>query len=154
MKRYLLIGILIVHFGCKKSEEKAIAYPISINFTTIAKGENFYINSNIRNGSTNEITNQGDWQILLKKLDSISYNSNNFLYSRSINFSTNQLLVLIDSLRPTLDWSIDVTDVKEYQNNIEVKFKNIDTNNDATAICRPYNIVQIPIQTKTIIFKR
>lgn len=148
----LTILFIVMLLSCKKQENKAVNYPVNIPFITVAKGSNCSYFSKYPTGNNSIITNPTVWAITLSKLDSLASPTNPDIKIRTVDFNSNQLIFVIDTVRYEGGWTKDIISIKEYQNHIEIAVDNIEKSNDATEVRQPFHIVQIPKQSKPIVF--
>lgn len=154
MKKILSLVVLgILMFGCKKDDNNSITYPINVPFTKVAKGYNYNANSKYPFGNKSTLTDSSQWNKVLAKLDSLISPNNPDIFIRTIDFNSYQLLSVVDSVRYSGGWSVDIVSIKEYQNNIEVSVANVEKGNSDPEVTQPYHIVRITKQTKPVIFK-
>ena len=137
-----MLLLLVVSFSsCDKREEKNKA----LSFTTIWKSA-FGVGS-----KQNKIINsQEEWEDFLMawpkwEIDSFS--------ETEIDFDRNQIIIVIDEVHPDTSWSISITRITEYSDNIivTVQVKTHDGNRFYVET-HPYHIVKIPVITKSIEF--
>jgi hypothetical protein len=97
------------------------------------------------------IQTQEEWNNLITAMNSVNNVSNNFTET-DIDFSKYQVLAIFDEVKGSGGWSIDITGVTEYQDEIIVTVENLQKGGTATVMTQPYYIVKIPKSDKKIIF--
>jgi hypothetical protein len=151
MKRIILCVLLILNFGCKKSQQNDFKQ-LSVNPFLIAK-ENLYGNGRENIAPQNTIvTNQNDWIILINKMNLINNVSNSFS-TTTVDFSSYQLIAVFDSIKLYGGYSIDITDVTENENSINVTVEHLLPGSENPVVTQPFHIVRIPISNKPIVFE-
>ncbi|MCL2241809.1 MAG: protease complex subunit PrcB family protein [Chitinispirillia bacterium] len=141
-KKNILLCILTVLpvFTVITSCDMSDTYPITIKPVLIEEGQ--YV---CRGGTGNfVIKTQAEFDSLI------------CLYStgKNINFGTHQVIAVIDIARPSGGWSINITSIKEYSDDIVVSIYIKAPKGPATdGFTRPYQIVKIPVTEKDVVFK-
>ncbi|MDR2407214.1 MAG: protease complex subunit PrcB family protein [Bacteroidales bacterium] len=97
------------------------------------------------------IETQITWHSLINAMDTINNVSDNFAET-AIDFSRDQVIAIFDILKVNGGWSINITDIMEYENKIVITIQNVETGDSTVVITRPYYIVKIPITGKNIVF--
>ena len=92
-----------------------------------------------------------EWNNLMNAMNSVNNESRNFTET-DIDFSNYQVIALFDEIRSSGGWSIDITDITEYQDEIIVTVENLQKGGMACVMTQPYHIVKIPKSDKKIIF--
>ena len=99
------------------------------------------------------ITTRTEWETLLTAMCSV----NDITYELSeteIDFTKYRVIAAVDAVRPSSGWSIDITDITEYADNIVVTCTNLEANGAAlTVMTQPYHIVKIPTSDKAVVFQ-
>jgi len=152
-KVFSFMVICTLMFGCKKDDNNSISYPINVPFTKVAKGYNYNAQSMFPSGNKNSLTDSTQWKKVLVKLDSLISPNNPDIFIRTVDFNSYQLLSVVDSVRYSGGWSVDILSIKEYQNSIEVSVANLEKGNSDPEVTQPYHIVRITKQAKPIVFK-
>ena len=142
--------LFFVLLSCSKNEEPTFT-PKNIPFTTLGKS---YI---ITNSSTNipqqniVITNQAQWTNLLNQMNPHIWEP---LTTTNIDFTTDIVIAVLDyNERPHTGFSITINSIIENENNVEVDFSTMGSQNGYSVFSQPYHIVKIPIQSKPFIFQ-
>lgn len=148
MKKIILLALgLFMLIGCNCDDEAPVegAFPREISFTNIAKGAG--------NGSGDikksnlVIKNQKEWKDLMAEMKSAM---NIQFEEKDIDFSQFYVVAVILEVKGN-GWTIEVTEIKEYKENVIVTMKNTPMMN--SVITQPYHIVKIPKIDKEFIFK-
>jgi len=127
----------------------------NIEFTTIIKEEGTTASrqqgSIFDNGNQNIVfTNSSEWESFLNEFQ--SYELSQFT-EIDVDFTTYQIIVVIDDKKQTGGWSIEITSITEFENEINVVVVTSDMGNDTTIMTQPYHIVKMPISSKPINFE-
>ena len=142
-------GELRLYYNGKKEYLSYRSYDAvkPISPTQIAKGS-LHGTGNVQKQNT-VITTALEWEALLAKMST----PNPMPSLSTIDFEQYQVIAVIDVVRPTGGWSVDITDIVEYTDKIVVTYSNLNTGGDApTIITQPYHIVKIPKSVKEIEF--
>ncbi|MDR0363633.1 MAG: hypothetical protein LBH92_01205 [Bacteroidales bacterium] len=152
----VLFAILIGTTGCKKPfnpnspDNKNISIPVE--FTPIGQctlHSNFML-KHAKKGLI--IAQQSEWDILREEIKGAICTTDNFL-TEKVNFSTCQIIAVFEEIKSNDGWSIDITEVTEYDDEIIVKVTNFNMGNDKEAETQPFHIITIPISEKEIVFE-
>jgi len=163
MKNILKIAILsMVLINCSNNDndnnvpnnnEPTTFEPQNIDFVSIIKDEGSVSRpegSIFYSGRQNIIfTNSTEWDFFLNNFS--SYELNKFIET-DIDFTTYQILVVINDEKQTGGWSIEITTITEFENEIKVIIVTSDIGNDTTIMSQPYHIVKIPKTNKNVVF--
>jgi len=158
MKNILKIAILsMVLINCSNNDNNNVPTtfePQNIDFINIGKGHNLYYRTD-ENENSLEIqkivfTNSSEWNVFLSK---ISNNEVSKFTETDIDFTTYQVIVIIDSWRPSYGWYIDINTITELENEIKVKITSIENEKEhlLTVMTQPYHIVKIPKTDKNVV---
>ena len=71
---------------------------------------------------------------------------------KDVDFNQYQVIAVVDVIHSNGGWSLDITDITEYDDKIVVTYSNLKTGNDTDALSQPYHIVKIPKSDKKIEF--
>ena len=112
----------------------------------IAKG-NLSGSGNVEKQNT-VITTKADWAVLLAKMST----PNPMPSLGEIDFEQYQVIAVIDVVRTTGGWSIDITDITEHADKIVVTYSNLNTGDATAVVTQPYHIVRIPKSDKVVEF--
>jgi len=119
-----------------------------IPFEVIAKS--VCCTTNQETAQKNEaITNQGAWENFLETLSSPPQNI-------EIDFTNDMVLAVVDQIRSTGGYDVEIIEVKELENKIEVDVEyTAPRENDivSQALTQPYHIIKIEKQSKSFLFK-
>jgi hypothetical protein len=139
--------------SCSNNEEveSSSFTPQNIPFTLIGKSYMFYPTNIDISPQKIVITNQTQWTNLLNQLNPNLWG--NPLVTTSVDFNSFYLIVVIDVVRPDTGFSVNITDVVEYEKNIKVTVNSTYNVNAFTTSAQPFHIVKIPIQTKPFVFQ-
>ncbi|MCU0349717.1 MAG: hypothetical protein MUF43_02650 [Flavobacterium sp.] len=150
-KLLLTFTTFFVLLSCTSNDDEPSSSftPQNITFTLIGKSYMFYP-TNISSQNT-IITNQIQWDNMLNQLNPNLWGDP--LVTTSIDFNSFCLIVVIDSVRPDTGFSINITDVVEYESNIRIIINSKYNSNVFNAASQPFHIVKIPIQTKPFVFQ-
>jgi len=139
---FKITSILFVLAGCTLSNEKDKAVP----FATVGKGQ-------YSAGPKQEkiINSQEEWEEFLvawHKGEIDRFNEN------EIDFDRYQIIAVVDTVRPSGGWGINITRVVDYSGKIVVTVRvNAPKGPAPDVLTRPYHIVRIPIHSNSIEFK-
>ena len=141
------IFILVLYTSCNDIDDSPTPFtPINITPVLIGKGNDI---TGLTQIST-RITNQTNWNLLLSSMNSVS----NTFTETTIDFVNYDVIAIIDSERPCTNFSININNIVENEDNITVQSSSSgDVNNCFTAIVQPYHIVKIPKSPKPVIFQ-
>jgi len=95
------------------------------------------------------ITTSDDWDNLLTAVPSLRES----LIETNIDFSNYQVIALIDQQYRNGGWTIDITDVTEYADEIVVTVENLQKGNALSVVTQPCHIVKIPRSAKNVRFQ-
>ena len=132
-------------FGCPKSVEGS--------FTNISKGNLFGNGSEGFRKENIIISSKSEWLLFLLKIDVTNKLSKKF--KNSINFSKETIVVVVDKVRNTGGFSIEIIEVLTEANELLIKVKP--TGPKAfemvtMAVVQPYHIIKIKKTNKEIKF--
>jgi len=137
--------------------DKSILYEYGdevINLVQIGKG-NLYGNGGEGIIKQNlVITDKTAWDNLLTKINSVNNESGNFTET-DIDFSKYQVIAVFDEVRGNGGWSINITDITGYANEIVVAIKHTGNSPGFSypdVVIQPYHIVKILVSDKKIVF--
>ncbi|MEM0541791.1 hypothetical protein WFZ85_04125 [Flavobacterium sp. j3] len=153
MKTFFLSFMCIIMLtGCNDDDSSPAPFepvtitPILISKNYLSGGENIPQQSTV-------ISNQTDWNNLITQMNSINNVSNNFT-EINIDFTNYIILLVLDRVRPTTSYTINIVSIIEYEENIIVDFTATgDPLNGFTGIRQPYHIVKIRRSSKPVIFQ-
>ena len=146
MKTLILSLLLFIAISCNKSEEISV-FPAQ-TITPVLIGKGIYSGSAIQSNSV--IINQSNWLQLLTLLT--PQNTSEFS-SVNVDFDNFQLLVIIDAIRPSTGFTINITNIVENNINIIATITSINSGNGYTVFSQPFCIVKIPKSIKPVIFQ-
>jgi hypothetical protein len=98
------------------------------------------------------IKNEAEWESLKTAMNTINNVTDRFIET-DIDFSAYQVIAIIDEVKGTGGWTVDITDITEYSDSIVVTIQNIKTGSFTSVMTQPYHIVKIPASDKEIVFK-
>lgn len=148
MKKIILLTLglfMLVGCNCDDGEPSEVLFPREISFTNIAKGAG--------NGSGDikksnlVIKKQKEWEDLMTKMKSVM---NIQFEETDIDFNQFYVVAVILEVKGN-GWIVEITEIKEYKENVIVTMKNTPMMN--SVIAQPYHIVKIPKIDKEFIFK-
>jgi hypothetical protein len=145
MKTLITLIFSLVLLGCPKN--------VTGDFTNISKGS-LYGNGSEGFGKENiVISSKSEWQSFLLKIDATNKVSKAF--ENRINFSKETIIVVVDKIRNTGGFSIEIAAVTTEGNQLLVEVKS--TGPEAfdlvtMAIVQPYHIIKINNTNKEIKF--
>lgn len=95
------------------------------------------------------ITKNEEWEALKTevKLSKSAY----VFIDEDIDFSKYQLIAVFDEVRPSTGWTIDITNITAYKNEIVVKVENLRVGL-LNALSQPFEIVKLPVSKKETVF--
>jgi len=105
--------------------------------------------------STFVISNTQDWQQFLDDFNGGTtppLRSDNFTRT-NIDFNSHQMVVAIDSTRPSSGYSITIDSVVERSANIEVYLNRDTSGGPADIVLIPFIIAEIPASSKPVVFE-
>jgi len=80
-------------------------------------------------------------------------NLSNYFSETDIDFFQYQVIAVLDALKGNGGWSIDITDITEYQDEIVVTVENLKRGNLTAQVTHPFHIVKIPQSAKNVRFQ-
>jgi hypothetical protein len=95
------------------------------------------------------ITNLSEWNALTQKMNIVN---ESLSINTDIDFNKYQVIAVFDEIKHNDGWSIDITEVREYDDNIIVSIYNLKKGDLTTVITQPYQIVKVPTSNKKITF--
>jgi len=148
IENLLFIMLIIIVVGCSESNDDNVFVPKTITPTLIAQGNGCecIAKQNL------VIKRQWSWDYLKEMMGSVNSNTTDSFSEKEIDFSKYQVIAVFDELKSNGDWSIDITDVTEYEDSIVVSVQNLQMGNSSMVMTRPYHIVKIPVFNKKVIF--
>jgi len=146
----IVVTALILAVSCDK-QEPLINYPIKIPSTEIGQGVLWGIIDNL-SGKDIIITTEMEWDDLKAKLDWRNNVTNGFSET-NIDFVEYQIIAVFDIIHGNGGWSIDITDITEYPEEIVVTIEQLMKGDATSVVTQPYHIVKIPRSTKSIRFQ-
>ena len=143
MKIIIIFSLILL--GCPKSVEGS--------FTNISKGNLFGNGSEGFRKENIVISSKSEWFLFLLKIDVTEKLSKNL--KNSINFSKETIVVVVDKVRNTGGFSIEIIEVRTEAKGLLIKVKS--TGPEAfemvtMAVMQPYHIVKIKNTNKEIKF--
>ncbi|MDR1371209.1 MAG: hypothetical protein LBJ72_13970 [Dysgonamonadaceae bacterium] len=155
MKIKLLILSAIVFFipvGCDKNAGNEEFVPQTITPILIEQGVLYGERRNITQCEM-IIKTPGEWDNLIAVMNSDPLSSYYF-QGKDVDFSNYQVIAVFDELRDKSGWSIDITDITEYEDCITVTVQNLQKGSVNPATIRPFHIIMIPASDKKIVFQQ
>lgn len=149
MKTILFFLQVLFVMGCANDNDDF--EPKTITPILIAKGgwfddsQTFTVRQNII------ITNGTEWNDFIARMNNTT-NAINFT-EMNLDFNDFQIIAVVDVLRASGGFSIDITNVVESNTNIVVTIKQLMTGNDSTVMSQPFHIIKIPKSIKPVIFQ-
>jgi hypothetical protein len=95
------------------------------------------------------IKTEEDWENFKTKMNSYSIDK---FTETNIDFSLFQVIVVVDEVKNSGGWSINITDITENSDEILVTVSNLRTGNLTSVITQPFQVVKIPTLSKPIAF--
>jgi len=123
-------------------------YPLTVDLILIGKGAMYGNGAENLEPQNIVIRNAAEWQNLLSAMNSYNNISESFAET-DIDFEKFQLIVIIDSIRPSLS-EINITKIIENKSDLSVYVEKIPY--EATVITQPFCIVKIGKTNKNITF--
>ncbi|MDR1370837.1 MAG: protease complex subunit PrcB family protein [Dysgonamonadaceae bacterium] len=145
----LLIGMFVLSLGCSSEEES----PKDITWVQIAQ-ESLYGNG--EEGFSQEgivIKTDSEWEAFKQKINTTNNVVDTYFTEKEIDFSTYQVIAVIDEVKGSGGWSIDITGITEWQDKIHVFVTNLKKGGLTSVMTQPFQVVKIPISEKEIEFK-
>jgi len=136
----VVIVLLTVTISCDK-------HPITIKPVLIAEGDIF-----AGDAGNFVIKTQAEWDNLICYRSQFYGDSVVCRHSIDINFDMFQIIAVIDGIRPKGGWSINITSIREYSDDIIVSIY-IKGGGVTDELTQPYQIVKIPVTAKDVVFK-
>src|SRR5690606_6896479 len=154
MKNIILISFLSFFLINCDGDDNTTAlnneFPTEIEYTLIGKGEDITGGDSV--DSANLVFNNTDeWNDFLATIDDISNVSNTFTETE-IDFANYQIIAVIDEVKTTGGFSINITNVIEFSDNITVEVERPLPGGDSAVMTQPYHIIKIPKSSKPINF--
>lgn len=129
---------------CDKKDLDKIMIPVIIEQGNLyGGGEEGLVKQNI------VITNLSEWNALTQKMNIVN---ESLSINTDIDFNKYQVIAVFDEIKHNDGWSIDITEVREYDDNIIVSIYNLKKGDLTTVITQPYQIVKVPTSNKKITF--
>ena len=148
---FLSFMCIIMLTGCSDDNNTSTPFePVTINPVLIGKG--FFSSQENLSPSNLVITNQTSWNQFLEQIN-IFYNYSSTFSETTIDFTTYQIIAVIDSQRPDTGHSVNIDTVIENENDITVDFSVLNSGDGFTAMIQPFHIVKIPRSSKPVIFQ-
>lgn len=149
MKKHLLLIItsLFLLFSCQDDNNSVES---KNNFTVQEIGKGVRLGHFLTQQNT-VITNSAQWNTFLTEIDSSSNFSSTFTET-NIDFNQFMLIAVVDEVRTSGGYTIDIISVTETTQNIEVVVDNLQKGNFTTIITQPFHIVKIPKIAKPVVF--
>lgn len=145
MKIFITIIFSLLLVGCPENQEGG--------FTSISKGNLFGAGEEGFKKENIIISTNKEWKSFLLKIDTTNKVSETF--DNKIDFSKESILVVIDKVRNTGGFSIQIIEVVNEGEDLVVKVESKGpkpTDMVTTAIIQPYHIVKIKKTNKNIKF--
>lgn len=133
-------------------EHKEEEFPREIAFTTIGKCAMY---GNGTEGFSKEnlvITSQSEWEAIKTKFGNPECSINDFS-TMEIDFSTYQVIAIIEEVKPDAGYSIDVTSAVEYPNHIIVTALTLRSLPAHLTVTQPFHLFILPVSDKEIVFE-
>lgn len=137
--------------GCEKTtntpDDKN--FPVPIEFMTIGQGA---LHSDFLTELSQKeliVKNEAEWNDLKGKLEDAICTTNNFL-TEEIDFAVYQIIAVFEEIKPNDGWSIDITDIKEHEDEVVVVVGNLNGGNTSLISNQPFYITKIPASSKEI----
>jgi hypothetical protein len=161
MKKLLLLLVSLIAISCTDNDDTPTPVtpfaPVTINPILISKQRYFDSQGGIseQNLIINDETN---WTNLKNLMDApyTPYGINfcqQYFTETTIDFNSYTVIAAFDKINGGGGYSIDITNITEYETNIVVTVQKLLTGNGSQVITQPYHIVKIPKATKPIVFQ-
>ena len=124
------------------------AVPVGAPITPILIAQDNLYGTGKEQKQNTVITTKLEWDALLAVMSS----PNPMPSLDEIDFEQFQVIAVIDAVRSSAGWSIDITDITEYDDKIVVTYSNLSAGGIATVLTQPYHIVKISKSDKKIEF--
>jgi len=155
-KKLCLFGVLaLLIFTVTVSCDK---YPITITPVLIEEGIGGFGNSSGKE-EIFVIKTEEEWDNLMCFRsqfcdDSCVTACRRDLAEKNINFDMSQVIAVIDEVRPSTGWRINIVSIKEYSDDIVVNiYIKVPKGTELDMLTQPYQIVKIPVTSKDVVFK-
>ena len=145
MKTFITIIFTMLLVGCPKNQEGG--------FTSLSKGNLFGAGEEGLKKENIVISSKQDWKSFLSKIDKTNKVSKTF--ENAINFSEETIIVVVDKVRNTGGYSVEIIEAIKEGSTILIKVKTEapkPTDMVTTAIVQPYHIIKINQTKKKIKF--
>jgi len=128
--------------------------PQNVEFTLIVKDEGSVSRQNqesiFLNGRQNIVFySVSEWELFLEEFSDYELDS---FTEINIDFETNQIIVAIDEIKFSGGWSVEITTITEFENEIMANVVYSYIGNDTQVMSQPYHIVKIPKLDKPVVF--
>jgi hypothetical protein len=141
----LLFSILFLLIGCSSDDSEAS----EVEFSVIGQGNHY--NWNFENPKANlVIKNNDQWTILKNHLTSYSIAQ---LNETNIDFNKYYVIAVVDEVRHSGGYSIDITKISQTDRSIIVKVEQLKKGDFTSIITQPFHIVKIAKTGKKVVFK-
>jgi hypothetical protein len=127
-------------------------FPKNVTWVQIAQG-NLYGHG--EEGFSREgvvIKTDSEWEAFKQKINRTNNVVDMYFIEKKIDFSTYQIIAVFDEVKGSGGWSIDITQIIEWQDKITVYAENMGKGNGTRVITQPFQIVKIPVSEKAIEF--
>lgn len=142
----LLFSILFLLTGCSSDNDSEVS---EVQFSVIGQGNHF--NGNFESSKTNlVIKNNDQWNILKNRLTSYSITQ---LNETDIDFEKYQVIAIIDEVRHSGGYSVDITKISQTKTSIIVNIEQLKKGDLTSVITQPFHIVKIAKTAKRVVFK-
>ena len=150
--RMLILSVLSLFIvGCDKNSEELFT-PIPFTLSIIAQGELSGSGMEDIVKQNMQIKTNQEWTDLSTKIDLLDNKTDN-LSETEVDFTKYLLIAIFDEVRLNGGWSIDITDITEYDDSVVINIENLKTGNLTSVITQPYCIAKVSVSEKRIIFK-
>lgn len=155
----LVLSLLTTAFFISCSTDSNSAYTQQdVAFTTVAKGDdfNYPIEPFIQiedQGGYYSFTTAEQWQQFINSLPDYFLELSGLHQYANIDFSTKQVVVMVDQTRRPRPFSLNVNQIVESADFIKVKYEIKSINQILALTTRPYQIIEIPKTNKIVYFQ-
>ncbi|WP_435138427.1 hypothetical protein [Formosa sp. A9] len=124
-----------------------------VNYSIIGEGELYGNGQEEIEPSNLIIQDSASWSALTTKMDSYSKITNTF--DNDIDFSSDMVLAIFDSIRARTFYTFTMTTIQETSTKVIVNYKKTTTNQGYDVINQPFIVVKIPKSSnKEILFNQ
>lgn len=142
------LSILLVFASCDNADSETR----DLEYSVILQGDHF--NGNYDNKKENlVIKDQETWNNLISKMNPFG-DTNYYFPEATIDFTKYQVIAVIDEVRHSGGYSIDITKITQDNNRIFVTVEQLMPGGINSVMTQPYHIVKIPKSNNKVVFQQ